>query len=198
MTQKRLVIIQTLLEALIPIIGYFYWEWGLTFILLFYALDWILAMVLYFFKCRKRIDFSQDSTEMKEFKGIFVLSLGLHGLAFILFGMAVLNWNRALRLGELIYNFLAYTEGGIPQGVFLIPLMVFAGYTQYKQQFLFAARFRNMNIRQLLNPLYIQGYVLLSVAGIFFACTFLITLPELLLIVLSILGISIYRWKFLR
>src|SRR5688572_19385582 len=63
MTQKQAFLLQTLLEALIPVIGYAAWGWDLSFILLFYLLDWLLAFGILIAKGRKRYLFSLNSIE---------------------------------------------------------------------------------------------------------------------------------------
>ena len=45
--------VQSFGDALIPILGYFFWNWNLYFIVLFYLLDLIASEVFMYFKSKK-------------------------------------------------------------------------------------------------------------------------------------------------
>jgi hypothetical protein len=198
MTQQRLFLIQTLLEAIIPVIGYFEWGWDLSFILLFYLLDALLAFGILLAKGKKRLSHSNNASERTLFakqsvSGLLLFAVSIAGIALsITFLQPELDWwNR-------IVHFLTYEEWGIQQGYILVPLVVLNGVMVYRQQFLMTARYRTLEMNAITRPFLVQGFVLLGAAGILLGTTALIQFPEEILITAFILGISVYRFLVIR
>lgn len=198
MTQQRLFLIQTLLEAIIPVIGYFEWGWDLSFILLFYLLDALLAFGILLAKGKKRLSHSNNASERTLFakqsvSGLLLFAVAIAGIALsITFLQPELNW------WKRIVHFLTYEEWGIQQGYILVPLVVLNGVMVYRQQFLMTARYRTLEMRAITRPFLVQGFVLLGAAGILLGTTALIQFPEELLIAAFVLGISAYRFLVIR
>ncbi|MBI3237493.1 MAG: hypothetical protein HYZ43_01390 [Flavobacteriia bacterium] len=198
MTQQRLFLIQTLLEAIIPVIGYFEWGWDLSFILLFYLLDTLLAFGILLAKGKKRLSHSNSTTERTLFakhsaSGLLLVAVAIAGIAMsITFLQPELDW------GKRIVHFLTYEEWGIQQGYILVPLVVLNGVMVYRQQFLMTARYRTLEMSAITRPFLVQGFVLLGAAGILLGTTALIQFPEELLIAAFVLGISAYRFLVIR
>ncbi|MDH4472416.1 MAG: hypothetical protein QE487_07390 [Fluviicola sp.] len=198
MTQQRLLLIQTLLEALIPVIGYFEWGWDLSFILLFYLLDALLAFGIFLAKGNKRLKYSGNSTERTLFAkhsllGFLLFSAAIAGIAVsITFLHPELDW------WKRIIHFLTYEEWGIQQGYVLVPLVVLNGVMVYRQQFLTPARYRTLEMPSITKPFVVQGLVLMGTAGILLGTTALIQFPEEVLIAAFILGTSAYRLLVIR
>lgn len=198
MTQQRLFLIQTLLEALIPIIGYFEWGWDLSFILLFYLIDWLLAFGILIAKGKKRFSYSRNKPERtllnnQAIMGFVLLVLACAGIAqSLVFLHPGFNWL------QRIVEFMTYEEMGIQQGYVLIPLIVLNGILVYRQQFIMPARYRTMDMKQITQPFIHQGLILLGFSGALLGITALISFPEEVLIALLIVGTSIYRWLVIR
>lgn len=198
MTQQRLLLIQTLLEALIPVIGYFEWGWDLSFILLFYLLDALLAFGIFLAKGNKRLKYSGNSTERTLFikhglLGFLLFSGAIAGIAVsITFLHPDLDW------WKRIIHFLTYKEWGIQQGYVLVPLVVLNGVMVYRQQFLMTARYRVLEMPSITKPFLVQGLVLTGTAGILLGTTALVQFPEEILIAAFILGTSTYRLLVIR
>ncbi|MES2556557.1 MAG: hypothetical protein V4604_10425 [Bacteroidota bacterium] len=198
MSQQRLFLIQTLLEAIIPVIGYFEWGWDLSFILLFYFLDALLAFGIFLAKGAKRLKHSGDSTERTLFAkhsllGFVLFTAAIAGIAVsITFLHPELNW------WKRVIHFLTYEEWGIGQGYILIPLVVLNGVMVYRQQFLMTARYRTLEMRGITKPFLVQGLVLTGTAGILLGTTALIQFPEEVLIAGFIVGTSVYRFLVIR
>jgi len=198
MTQQRLFLIQTLLEAIIPVIGYFEWGWDLSFILLFYLLDALLAFGILLAKGKKRLSHSNSATERTLFakhsvSGLLLVAVAIAGIALsITFLHPDLDW------WKRIVHFLTYEEWGIQQGYILVPLVVLNGVMVYRQQFLMTARYRTLEMGAITQPFLVQGFVLLGAAGILLGTTALIQFPEEILITAFILGISVYRFLVIR
>lgn len=198
MNQRQAFLVQTLLEAIIPVLGYFYWNWDLSFILLFYLLDWFLAYGILLAKGNKRISFSNDSAEkrlflrhaMTAFITLVAASAGI-GTGVVLVHPELNWWQRTI-------DFLTYEELGLQQGIVLVPLIVLNGVLVFRQQFLIPARYRVLSMQQITRPFLQQGWILLASAGLLMGTASLISFPEELLIAILILGTSAYRWLVIR
>lgn len=193
MTPKRAIFLQTAIEALIPVLGYFYWKWDASFILLFYLIDWILFWVLSLVKARKRIGFSGNETE----KQLAVRHLGIAFLCILSTSLAIFftlpNMHTHFSWTERIYAFLTYNDMGIQQGFILIPLMAFSGYLTYKQQFLLPQLFRKYPVSWFTRESVKQGIILSLVFGMVLAVSFLVRFPDEVLLFGTVLGVVVYR-----
>lgn len=122
-------------DAFIPLLGLFVWNWSLYFILLFYLLDLLVREVLTHIKTREiyRAQGLKNTQKWKR-KGLlsgllFLVTVGaIHAAVWWL--QPDINFAQELRL------FWEYEEMGIQQGYLLVPLIVYAGYAQYKMSFL--------------------------------------------------------------
>ena len=193
MTQKRAVLFQTLIEALLPILGYFYWKWDASFILLFYLIDWILFWVLTTFKARKRIQFSDNVPE----KQLATRQLTIAFLCILSTSLAVFyilpNIHTTFSWTERIWAFLSYSDMGIQQGFILIPLMVLSGYLTYKQQFLLPQLFRKYPVNYFTREPVKQGLVLSLVFGLVLLVSYFVAFPDEVLLFGTVLGVVTYR-----
>jgi hypothetical protein len=198
MTPQRVFLIQTLLEALIPTIGYFYWNWDLSFILLFYLLDYLLAFGILIAKGRKRSGYSKQADEKKLF-------LRQSGIGFLLMAAACAGTAIGVQLlhpdmswPQRIGAFLTYEDMGIQQGYVLVPLILLNGVMVYRQQFLMPARYRVLSMEAITRPFVTEGLVLLGCAGLFIGTASLVKFPEEVVIALLIGGTTAYRYILLR
>jgi hypothetical protein len=194
MSRQRLFLVQTLIEAAIPVIGYFEWEWDLSFILLFYLLDYLLAFGIFVAKGRKRLDYSLNAEEKKLFIRRTLMGFLLMIAACAGIGLGVVFLQPELDWTERIVAFLAYKDLGIAQGYVLVPLIVLNGVMLYRQQFLMPARYRQLDMQTITRPFVRQGLVLLGSAGVLLGSAALISFPQEAVIFPAIAGISIYRW----
>lgn len=198
MNQQRLFLIQTLLEAVIPVIGYFEWGWDLSFILLFYLLDALLAFGIFIAKGTKRLKYSGNANERTLFTKHSLLAFSLFTAAISGIAVSITFLNPELDWWKRIVHFLTYEEWGIGQGYVLIPLVVLNGVMVYRQQFLTPARYRTLEMRAITQPFVVQGLVLTGTAVILLGTTALIQFPEEILIAAFILGTSAYRLLVIR
>lgn len=193
MTPNRAVLFQTLIEALLPILGYFYWKWDASFILLFYLIDWILFWVLTVLKARKRIQFSENIAE----KQIAVKHLSIAFLCILSTSLAVFHILPAIHAHfswtERIWAFLSYSDMGIQQGFILIPLMILSGYLTYKQQFLIPQLFRKYPVNFFTRESVKQGLILSLVSGIVLLVAYFIQFPDEVLLFGTVTGVVAYR-----
>ncbi|MNU70568.1 hypothetical protein D3C71_599780 [compost metagenome] len=193
MTPKKALLFQTGIEALLPILGYFYWKWDASFILMFYLIDWILFWVLTLFKARKRIDFSGNETE----KQVASKHLAIAFLCILSTSLAVFftlpNMHEGFSWTERIWAFLSYSDMGIQQGFVLIPLMVLSGYLTYKQQFLLPQLFRKYPVSQFTQESVKQGMILVFAFGMSLLISHFVQIPDEALLFGTVLGVVIYR-----
>lgn len=193
MNPKRVILFQTLIEGLIPVLGYFYWNWDASFILLFFLIDWVLFWVLSLLKARKRIQFSENSSE-KQIAGkqliiafLCILSTSL-AVYFILPAIHTdFDWK------ERIWAFLTYSDMGIQQGIILIPLMVLSGYMAYRQQFLFPQLYRKYPVSYFTREPVKQGIILSVVFGIVLLISSVVKFPHEVLLFGTVAGVIAYR-----
>jgi hypothetical protein len=198
MNQQRLFLIQTVLETAIPLAGYFAWNWDLSFILLFYLLDALLALGIMIAKGRKRFQFSKQTAELQLFIRRTSVSLVLFGTAIAICAFAVTIIQPELNWVQRIIAFLTYKELGIEQGYVLIPLIVINGIMVYHQQFVLPARYRTITMDSITFAYVKQGFVLLGAAGLFHGLALLVELPEIIVVISFIIGISLYRFFLIR
>lgn len=193
MTPQKAIIFQTCIETLLPILGYFYWNWDASFILMFYLIDWLLFWALTLFKARKRIDFSGNETE----KQIATRHLAIAFLCILSTSLAVFfilpNIHPDFSWTERIWAFLSYSDMGIQQGFILIPLMILSGYLTYKQQFLLPQLFRKYPVSQFTRESVKQGIILSLAFGVVLLISRFVHIPDEVLLFGTVLGVVIYR-----
>lgn len=193
MTLKQSALFQTVLEAALPLAGYFYWHWDTSFILLFYLLDWILFLAINTVKAKKRFAFSQLASEKKQ--AIRTLLLGTAFLIITCF--VVLLTMQLLQptfdFSERVIAFLRYNDMGIEQGYVLLPLLLLNGISVYKQQFIRPELFKYLTMGQLINESSKQGLLLLASAGLFLGISLIVQLPDEILLFSTIIGTTGYR-----
>lgn len=198
MNQRRALLIQTLVEAIIPVAGYFFWKWDVTFILLFYLLDWLLFLSLTFAKARKRLSYSGLETEKRiAFSRITAGLLTCMATCVILY-FTIPQLVPGLDWIERMVAFLTYSDMGIQQGFVLIPLIALNGYLLYKQQFLMPARYRTQTMEVIVRPALVQGVILTGAALLCWGLSALVSYPTEVIIALAVVGTSTYRLKARR
>ena len=193
MTLKQSAIFQTVLEAALPLAGYFYWHWDTSFILLFYLLDWILFLAINSVKAKKRFAYSGLVTEKKHaFRTLLLGSGFLFATCFIvILNMQLLQ--PSFHFTDRVIAFLMYEDIGIAQGYVLLPLLLLNGISVYKQQFIRPELYKYLTMGQLINESSKQGLLLLACAGLFFGVSLFMQLPEEILLFSTIIGTTGYR-----
>jgi len=193
MTPKRALLFQTLIEGLIPVLGYIYWNWDASFILLFFLIDWVLFWALSLLKARKRIQFSGNASE----KPLAVLHLGIAFLCILSTSLAVFyilpNIHPSFEWTERVWAFLSYSDMGIQQGFILIPLMVLSGYLAYKQQFLLPQLYRKYPVNYFTREGVKQGLILSVTYGIVLLISYFFQFPDEILLFGTVAGVITYR-----
>ena len=134
MLSAKQQLIQSVGEALIRLLGFYFWHWDLHFIFLFYYLDMLTFCVFAVFKLTK---ITHYRSEYRWGNNLLYLNklLAIFILAIFLMEVAISYLYPELNLWRSLLHFLTVREWGIPQIVLLIPLLVFANYQAYKLLF---------------------------------------------------------------
>lgn len=180
--------IQLASEALLPLLGFFLWNWSLYFILLFFFIDMFVDELMMHVKSRKITVFQFNKENTKHWVRGGVLSavtllitvLIIHfALYFIVDGIDF--WKEALA-------FWNYEEFGIKQGYLLVPLLLLVNYQQYKMEFLMSATYRKASLISVWRKHTIALYVALGFAGLCMGMSQFIVFPE----IVYVLGIVVF------
>lgn len=125
---------RAVIEAFIPLIGFFWWNWPFSFIVFFFVMDLLVREISLHISARKIHLTQGGSTKSWQKKGGLSSSLVLLTSAgwLLLLILLVPNFD----FGQEIWSFLTYTEMGIQQGWVLIPLLVLSVFASYKMEFL--------------------------------------------------------------
>jgi hypothetical protein len=135
---NRLKFIQAIGEAVIPLLGFFYFGWNLYFILLFYFIDLVTTEIFLHLKVNKILKFQSVRSYPKKWKLntlintllVIIILAGAHFVIALLYP--------DISFQQEFVDFVMYEEAGIPipQGFILLPIVVFGNYQQYKTMFL--------------------------------------------------------------
>lgn len=196
MMNHRMRYIQLALEASIPLLGFFLWDWSLYFILLFYFLDLASNEIIMHLKSKKIADYIHTSETRKSWlkRAAFSLLMLTTGIALI--HAALLFIHPGIVFWKEMLAFWQYEEMGIQQGYLFVPLVFLMSYQQYKMEFLMPARFRKLSMKDIWIKhtralIFIAGF-----AGLSLGLTLFITLPEIVFVLGIVAFSSVYRIKF--
>ena len=126
--------IQLFADALIPVLGFFFWHWNSYFIVLFYFIDAISGMVFSHIEAYK-IEAVQKNSQ-KTWVIFGGLSTVLLLISVLVTHLIMLKINPSIQFKQELIAFWQYEDMGFAQGYLLIPLILFAGYQRYKMEFL--------------------------------------------------------------
>lgn len=189
----RLKLINAIGEAVIPLAGVLFFDWGIYFILLFYFIDLVATEVFVYIKVNKIIDFQRINFPFSTRYGRLIFNTFLMIMVVCLAHFAVYLILPTIDFPKQIIAFLSYEEAGvpIPQGYILLPLVILGNYQQYKTTFLKTGLFQRISWKKLIfsrrNALYIS--IIGSVLGIVIA--YFLSIPEYLY-VLIIVAVKFY------
>ena len=194
MTRERLRIIQALLEALIPLLGFFIWEWTLHFVLLFYMLDLVADHLFLHFGAR-RISLEQKvkgANTLKE--GAFAIFLLI--CALVLIHLALLRIFPNIQLWNSTVAFWSYKEMGIEQGYLLLPLVFLAAQQHYKMEFLMPAHYRTLRLNDHWKKAKMSYVLIAAFAGITIGLTVFVEIPDMVYLLSIVVLSTLYRLLF--
>ena len=180
-------------EALIPLLGFFAWDWSLYFILLFYLLDVLANEVLIHCKTLKIKRYSEKVDIRRWCIYGSIGALGFFGLsAAIHFGMKY--YHPEIDFGKEGMAFLSYTEMGVAQGYILVPLVALASYLSYKTEFIRPGKFRTEEYELMWKQHVIRYAILIAFSVLLAALARAFQLSESVLLFVIILGTTGFKW----
>lgn len=178
---KQQRVLQALGELALPILGLYYLDWSIYFILLYYLLDSFANEIFYHVKIKKIITFNgnQQSDRKTWWVSSIIQTLFFLLLIFIVH-VSMFNVYPGIELKKEFWNFLMYEEDLLPfpQVYILLPLVVLTKYIQYKNEFLIRQKFRNTTTQIVTKNSKRVWFFTLSLASFLYGLSFLVQLPE--------------------
>lgn len=194
MKPSQLKLIQALSDLIIPLLGYFVWDWSLFFIVLFLLLDWVVFSVISFLKDRKVQTFKTNAyrfpiKQLNLTLGVFLITLAVVNRGF--------EWHSAsFEIARETLDFICTKEFGIPQGILLLPLIALGSFMQFKTQFILTNAFKITPLASVWK-LHHQTNIAVLIASILLATiVFFVRLPDYTYVFLIVVGSMTYRFMF--
>lgn len=195
---NKLKLIQAVGEAVIPLLGFFYFEWNLYFILLFYFIDLVTTEVFLHLKINQILNFQSVRSFPKKWKintivnSLLVISIlvGTHLVIQLLYP--------EISFEQQFVDFVMYEEAEIPipQGFILLPIVVFGNYQQYKTMFLRPKMYQRQSWSFLFYSR--RRALLVALAGIVacFIIAYFVAIPIVVYLILIIAFKFVVDYKF--
>lgn len=197
--------IQLIGDSAIPLLGFFYWNWNLYFILIFYFLDLFIKEVLLHLKSIKIRVFRKEQNaiglnqEISSWTKYSLISFLLLVFCILLIQLSMPFIQKDFNTLNQLYKFWTYKDvGGMEQGYFLIPLIIFMGFTQYKMEFLKTHAYTNFTIADLWNPHLKSVLILFSFVALSYGIVQFIAIPEFIFVLGIVIISSCYQILTLR
>jgi hypothetical protein len=191
---KKLIIFQIVAEALIPLLGYFFWDWNFYFIALFYFLDLTINTFFLPVKAKKFKEYSNFKSKVNLYFIAALVSL------FLIFVVGVLMTQFLIPKFNLVQqtlDFMLLQDVGIPipQGVILLPLLIYGAYMQYKMEFLTTKKHERIKLENLLKLHVYSLIATILLLAIGCIIVYFINLPEIIAIITLIILTSLYSFR---
>ena len=170
-------------DVALPLIGFFFWDWGFYFIALYFLIDQFAKQVFLL----PRLVSAQVILPQKAI--IFTKSL----LLFLFQIMMILLINYQLdphfNLFQESINFIMYKDMGIQQGFILVPLLFTAEWLKLKtdNKVIKSTEIKRFKINHVLK----QAQILLSILGLLLGIINFTLIPELLVVFIFLIGIGL-------
>jgi hypothetical protein len=186
--------IQLVGDAIIPLGGFFFWDWGLYFILLFYLLDMIASEVIIHFKSRKSIEYYGKGKKERFSFGIQSALMLLVSVISIHAAMSFIQ--PGIDFKQELIDFWTYEELGMQQGYLLAPFIAYGAYLQYKTSFLMPAKFRTL-IHAEIWKAHLRAFLLIVAAsGIALGVSQVVELSQMIYVLVIVATSSSYQFYF--
>lgn len=185
---KRIKLINAISEAIIPLLGIFFFDWGLYFILLFYFIDLIATEVFIYLKVQKIVQFQKIKFPFSTRFGRLIINSVLALILIILSHLAVYFIVSNIDFASAFIEFLSYEEAGIPipQGYILLPLVVLTNFQQYKTTFIQSGVYRVTSWKDLIFSRRKALYIAILGAVIAMVIASYIAMPESIYVMLIV------------
>jgi hypothetical protein len=186
-------VFQLIAEIAIPLLGYFFWGWGFYFVLLFFLLDYFVFLTFSFVKHRKIVEFRETTYFFPIQQVLSTILLLTFILMFIFIALPLIG---PFDFEKQTWAFLSYKEMGIPQGLLLLPLVIYGGFAQYKMQFLMNRKFTHISATQNWKSHFFFLWIAFLAALLFLIISSFFVFPEFVYISILLIGIAGFKWYF--
>jgi len=196
--------IQVLGDGIIPLLGFFFWDWNLYFILLFYFIDMFTKEVLLHLKANKIFEHQLETgNSIVEHEKKKWLNFGIISFILLIFSIFLIQISMPFiqidfNAKNEIIRFWSYKEMGIEQGYIFVPLIIFMGYTQFKMEFLAPAVYTRIDNSQLWQPHLKAMLILVAFTALTFGLVHFIKVPEAIFVISIVLISSLYQILHLK
>lgn len=190
---NRLRLINAISEVIIPLLGIFFFEWGIYFILLFYFIDLVATEVFLYIKVNKIIQFQKINFPFQTRYGRLLMNTFLMLCVILIAHIAVFYIVPEIDFFAQIHAFIHYEEAGIPipQGYILLPFVILGNFQQYKTMFIKTGQYQRSSWKTLIFSRRNALYVSLIGGGLAIVITQFITIPEFVY-VLIVVAVKFY------
>ena len=180
-SQEKIVLL--LGDIALPLIGFFFWNWGFYFIALYFIIDQLAKQAFLIVRLKNiSLQFTEKAILLSKSMALFFFEV----LIIIL-----INYQMTVEFNPIngIIKFLSYEDMGIQQGVVLIPLLIFAEWmkTRTERRSKQSDELKQQNINRSLQ----QSQIRLSMLGIILGIVNFNMLTELLIVILFLIGIGL-------
>lgn len=153
---------QGIMEFVFPLVGYFFWDWSLLIIVVFYLVDWIASQLMY---TRRLIKVKEQFNE--NLNWVIPLSvsfsvLAIVGLSSVLYFYFDMNYSFVLKK-DLNQELILFLKAEL---WYLLPLIIFSYHLMDKMLFYVPRRFMNYSVRPYLYKNIISNSVAAVVIGL--------------------------------
>lgn len=150
---------QGLIEVVFPIAGYFFWDWSLLIIVVFYVIDWLASQVMY---TRRLIKVKEQFNEKMNWVlplSIIVSVFTIVGVSSVLYVFFDMNYSFILKK-NLNLELLTFLKAEL---WYLFPIILFSYHIMDKVLFYLPRRFVNYSVR----PYLYKNIISNSIASVF-------------------------------
>ncbi|WP_107039415.1 hypothetical protein [Brumimicrobium mesophilum] len=149
---NRLKLANAIGEAILPILGLLFFDWGIYFILLYYFIDLVVTEVFMYIKVNKIVQNQKINFPFSTRYGRLIVNSAIMFLVIIISHFAVYHIVPGIDFPYQIIEFLSYEEAGlpIPQGYILLPLVLLGNYQQYNTMFIKTGLYQRQSWKNLI------------------------------------------------
>lgn len=181
-------------EALIPVLGFFLWDWGLYFILLFYFIDILAQEVIMHLKSKKIIG-AQNNANSSSWLKSGALSAFVVLAMISLIHVAMFYIDPSIDFMKQIEAFWTYKEMGVQQGYLLLPLVGFMAYVQFRTDFLMVKMEESVVLEVIWKKHLKALLTIIGCVGITIGLSQIVVFPEVVYVLCIVGGIAVYGLK---
>lgn len=180
MNKRTTFIIQLIGELAIPLLGYFFWDWSLLFILLFYLIENLFFSYFRIETIREIKKTILKTEQKREFQDL-VKSFSLWLIECVLVHLFIMLIYPNQSFTSEWINFFMYQDLGIPQGIVLIPMLYFTSKMKKKQDVILTIR----NVKSVDELIHLkvnfkQSWVSIAIWGVIIGMNYFVSLHELI------------------